>query len=258
MFQLDALLANKEREVARKKKLVPRGDLERIHVPAVRDFAAAIREPGVSLIAEMKRKSPSAGAIQPSLDPAANAAVYESAGARALSVLTDREYFGGREEDVLSAKSACRLPVLRKEFILDEYQVVESRAIGADAVLLIVRILSRNALRKLLASAESMGMECLVEIHAEPELDEALDAGASIVGVNNRNLATLSIDLRTSLRLAERIPEGVLKVSESGIRTAEEVRTLVDAGFDALLVGETILRAGDLGAKIRELTSRSA
>jgi indole-3-glycerol phosphate synthase len=175
------------------------------------------------------------------------------AGAEAVSVLTDRDYFGGREDDVLRAKLGCALPVLRKEFIIDAYQIVESRVIGADAILLIVRILSEERLRLFLDLAESLGLACLVETHDEREVETALRAGAKIIGVNNRDLGTLSTDLGTSLKLAAGIPKDVTKVSESGIRTREEVRMLRNAGFDALLIGETLLRAGEIDRTLKEM-----
>jgi indole-3-glycerol phosphate synthase len=252
-FRLDALLVNKRREIRLKKERIPAEAFQCRPFPPRRDFEAAIRAPGVSLIAEMKRRSPSAGPLAANLDPAAAASRYEASGARALSVLTDRRYFGGREGDVLRAKTACRLPVLRKEFILDEYQLLESAVLGADAVLLIARVLPRGGLGPFLAAAGPLGLACLVEVHDERDLDDALDAGARMIGVNNRNLETLQTDLAVSFRLAPRLPSGVLKVSESGIRTAADVSALGDAGFNAVLVGESILRSGDPETKMREL-----
>jgi indole-3-glycerol phosphate synthase len=253
LFRLDALIANKREEVRRKRLTAPADEMLRRPLPPIRDFASALKKPGLSVIAEMKRKSPSAGILRKDFDPAGIARDYEKASASALSVLTDRDYFGGREEDILAAKNGCRLPVLRKEFILDEIQIVESRAIGADAILLIVRILPEEKLQLFLDLAGSLGLACLVETHAEAELETALRAGAKIIGVNNRDLETLSMDLHTSLNLAARIPKDVTKVSESGIRTPEDVRLLRNAGFDALLIGEALLRAGEVRRTLEEM-----
>lgn len=218
--------------------------------PPTRDFAEALGAgPTVSLIAECKRRSPGAGTIRPDLDPAGLAASYEAAGARALSVLTDRDYFGGALEDLASARARTALPVLRKDFTLDPLHVLEARAGGADAVLLIVRILGDGELRDLLTLAEGMGMAVLVEAHDAREVGRALEAGARIVGINNRDLATFTTSLDTTLRLLDAVPPEVTVVSESGIRSPEDVALLAGAGADAILVGETLLRAPDPGAE---------
>ena len=253
MFRLDALLANKEREVRHKRLVASEDALFRRPFPPLRDFISALKKPGISVIAEVKRKSPSAGTLRKDFDPAEIARSYARASAAALSVLTDRDYFGGREDDVLRSKQGCALPVLRKDFIIDAYQIVESRVIGADAVLLIVRILPEERLRLFLDLAESLGLACLVETHDEREVETAIRAGAKIIGVNNRDLGTLSTDLGTSLKLAAAIPKDVTKVSESGIRTREDVQMLRDAGFDALLIGETLLRAGEINRTLKEM-----
>jgi indole-3-glycerol phosphate synthase len=253
MFSLDALLANKAREVRHNRLMTPEATLLRRPFPPIRDFAATLKKPGLSVIAEMKRKSPSAGILRKDFNAARLARDYERAGAAAVSVLTDRDYFGGREDDIRRAKRRCPLPVLRKEFIIDAYQIVESRVVGADAVLLIVRILSEWRLRLFLDLAESLGLACLVETHDERDLDAALRAGAKIIGVNNRDLGALTTDLATSLKLAAGIPRNVTKVSESGIRTREDVRMLRDAGFDALLIGETLLKAGKVRQTLQEM-----
>lgn len=253
MFRLDALIADKQEEVRQKRQRASADAMLRGPLPPIRDFASSLRKPGLSVIAEMKRKSPSAGILRKDFNPAEIARDYEKASADALSVLTDRDYFGGREEDILTAKDACRLPVLRKDFIIDEIQIAESRVIGADAILLIVRILSEEKLMLFLDLAEALGLACLVETRNEAELKTALRTGAKIIGVNNRDLDTLSVDLRTSLNLAARIPKDVTRVSESGIRTREDVRALRDAGFDALLIGEALLRAGEVRRTIEEM-----
>jgi indole-3-glycerol phosphate synthase len=253
MFKLNDLLANKEAEIRHKKMLLPLEALRKQEYPPLRNFRSALQGRGISIIAEMKRKSPSGGPIRKNLNPIETARTYEAASAAAVSVLTDRDYFGGSEDDVSMVKSGCRLPVLRKEFIIDEYQIFESRLIGADAILLIVRILPKEKLRGFLETAGSLGLDCLVETRSEREIEMALEAGAKIVGVNNRDLDTLSTDLNTSLRLASRIPEDAVRVSESGIRTGEDVRMLAKAGFDSLLIGESLMRAGDVRAKIKKL-----
>jgi indole-3-glycerol phosphate synthase len=246
-FSLNALLARKEREVRHKKLLAPVDVLMSRPFPPRRDFASALAKPGIAVIAEMKRKSPSAGLLRAHYDPRTLARGFETASAAALSVLTDRDHFGGSEGDIALAKRECGLPVLRKEFIIDEYQIAESRAIGADAVLLIARILSEARLRLFLDIAESLGLDCLVETHDEREVETAVRSGASIIGVNNRNLATLETDIGTSLKLAAALPKGVIRVSESGIRTPADALMLRDAGFDALLIGEALLREGTRG-----------
>lgn len=232
-------------------------ELERaaVSAPPTRDFAGALRTgPTLSLVAECKRRSPGAGAIRPELDPAELTASYEKAGARALSVLTDRDYFGGTLEDLAAARARTRLPVLRKDFTLDPLHVLEARAGGADAILLIVRILADARLRELLSLATGLGLAVLVEAHDEAEVARALEAGAGIVGINNRDLATFTTSLDTTLRLVETIPPDVTVVSESGIRTAEDVAILARAGADAILVGETLLRAPDPGAAAARLS----
>ncbi len=224
------------------------GELERSagDAPPPRDFRAVLRTgPSVSLIAECKRRSPGAGAIRPDLDPVALTVGYERAGASALSVLTDRTYFGGSLDDLVAVKRAAGLPVLRKDFTLDPLHVVEARAAGADAVLLIVRILDDAALRRLLAAAAGLGMSALVEAHDAAEVERALAAGASVVGINNRDLADFTTDLRRTMELVALVPPDVVVVSESGIRTPGDVADLGRAGVDAVLVGETLLRAPD-------------
>lgn len=229
-----------------------RSDLEReaVTAPSPRDFAGALRDgPTVSLIAECKRRSPGAGPIRADLDPARLAASYQAAGARALSVLTDRDYFGGSLTDLAAARRATDLPILRKDFTLHPLHVWEARAAGADAILLIVRILDDTALRDLSVLAGSLGMAVLVEAHDRVEVERALEAGARIVGINNRDLATFTTSLETTLRLMEGIPSDVTVVSESGIRTPEDIETVARAGADAVLVGETLLRAPDPAAE---------
>jgi indole-3-glycerol phosphate synthase len=215
---------------------------------APRDFHRALARAGrVSLIAECKRRSPGAGQIRPDLDPARLAAAYARAGASAVSVLTDDAHFGGSNDDLASARDAVDLPVLRKDFTLDPLHVLEARAAGADAVLLIVRILSDESLSRLDAYARGLGMAALVEVHDRQELERAVAVGARIIGINNRDLSTFRTELDTTLRLIEAVPDDALVVSESGIADPEDVVLLGDAGVDAVLVGEALLRASDPG-----------
>ena len=225
------------------------------HAPSVRDFRAAITRAGhVSLIAECKRRSPGAGPIRPDLEPVRLTRSYESSGAAALSVLTDAHYFGGSNRDLTRVRAATAIPILRKDFTLDPVHVLEARSIGADAVLLIVRILTDDELRALLENVGALGMHALVETHDAYDLERALQAGARVIGINNRDLATFTTDLDTTLRLLEQISGDAVVVSESGIRDAEDVARLGQAGVDAVLVGETLLRARDPGAAARELS----
>jgi indole-3-glycerol phosphate synthase len=222
-----------------------------------RDFRAALRRRAPAIIAEMKKASPSRGVLATDFDPATRARDYQRGGAAALSVLTDETFFQGSLADLSAARAAVELPVLRKDFTLDEYQVVEAAAHGADAILLIVAILDQGRIRALRAVAEKYGMAALVEVHDDGELDIALAAGADVIGVNNRDLRTFAVDLETSIRLARRIPAGVLKIAESGIHSAADVARLAGAGFDAFLVGEHLMQSADPAAAIGALAGRS-
>jgi indole-3-glycerol phosphate synthase len=219
-----------------------------------RPFSAALtRTDGPAVIAEFKRRSPSRGAIREDLSVIHVAHAYESAGAAALSVLTEEQDFGGGLIDLQQARQTTRLPVLRKDFIVDPYQVWESWHVEADAVLLIAAALNDGDLRGLLLVVDKAQIEALVEVHDERELDRALSAGARIVGVNNRDLRSLEVDLGTAMRLSPRIPDDVVAVAESGIRGRDDALRLHDAGYDALLVGEHLMRAPDPGAALRAL-----
>ena len=204
-------------------------------------------------IAEFKRRSPSAGPIRPGADPAEVVPGYARAGAAAISVLTDEEFFDGRIEHLGRARAACALPVLRKDFLLDERDLLEARLAGADAALLIARLLPDGRLRALLETARAAGLEALVEVHDERELERALAAGADPIGVNHRDLDTLAIDLSLSSRLRRLAPPSVALVAESGLRGPDDVRRVADAGIDAILVGEALMRAPDPGAALRAL-----
>jgi indole-3-glycerol phosphate synthase len=258
MGVLDEIIAHKRAELTGRRRRRPAAELAAAcrGMAAALDFETALRPaPGerVRLIAEVKRASPSHGVLNADLDPVAQATVYAGAGAAAISVLTDEKYFRGRLEDLEAVRAAVRIPVLRKEFIVEEYQLWESRAAGADAVLLIVAALDPVALGDLLQAARGIGLAALVEVHTAPELEAALRAGAPVVGVNNRNLQTLRTSLDPSLELLPRIPPGPVAVSESGIATAAAVERVVAAGAHAILVGEGLVRAADVAAKVREL-----
>jgi indole-3-glycerol phosphate synthase len=245
---LEDIVERKRREVAVARERVPTAALEgRLAVaPPVRDFFAAVSRPGaVNLIAEFKRKSPSAGEIRPGAAIEDVVRGYAAAGAAALSVLTDGPGFGGSLVDLEAARIAVPLPVLRKEFVIDRYQVIEARAHGADAVLLIAECLDDCHLRSLYREILDFGMTPLVELHDEENLLRVLDLGATLVGINNRNLKTMVTDLETVLRLRERVPADCVLVAESGIRTRADVERLEAAGVDAMLVGESLLAAAD-------------
>jgi indole-3-glycerol phosphate synthase len=260
---LASIVATKRRELKALRPIVD--DLERRldRVSPPRDFRGALARRGqVALIAECKRRSPGAGEIRPELDPRALTQGYAEAGASAISVLTDREYFGGSMEDLATVRASVGLPLLRKDFTLDTVHVIEARAGGADAVLLIARILDDHTLATLHTAVTALGMSALVEVHDEGELERALAVGADLVGINNRDLATFTTDLGTSLRLMAGLPDGVVVVSESGIRSREDVERLGAAGVDAILVGEALLTSSDPSAAAAALagvarTSRS-
>jgi indole-3-glycerol phosphate synthase len=255
---LDQIVETKRREVARRKAEKPLAGLERTiaGMAPARDFARAVGTGPCAIIAEVKRRSPSRGLLRADLDPAAIARLYERHGAAAISVLTDEAYFGGSEQDLRAVKAAVELPVLRKEFIIDAYQICEARAMGADAILLIAAVLGDDRLRSFREMAESLGMAALVEVHDEKELELALAAGARIVGINNRDLKTFATDIGTSEVLAPRIPRDRTVVAESGIRTRGQIETLLAAGVRAFLIGETLISAPDIGAKLEELLGR--
>jgi indole-3-glycerol phosphate synthase len=207
----------------------------------------------MAFITEIKRKSPSGGEIRPGASATELAEMYGAAGAAALSVLTDATYFGGSDHDLVAARAASGLPVLRKDFVVDEYQLYEARTLGADAVLLIVRALSEKQLREFLELTHLLGMDALVEAHSAGEVNRALDAGARIVGVNNRDLDTLLTDVSLAPRLRSMVPSSCTFVAESGISQPEQVAALRDAGVDAILIGEALLRSPDPDQKLRSL-----
>jgi indole-3-glycerol phosphate synthase len=254
---LDRIVRTKQDEVRQAApRLAEFRDMTR-QADAPRGFAAALRRPSeVRLLAEVKRRSPSAGDIRPGADPVEVARAYVEGGAAALSVLTDRDYFGGDLAFLRAVRGAVDVPVIRKDFLIHPVQVWEARAAGADAVLLIARILEQAMLEELHGLARELGMDVLVEAHTELELERALDAGATLVGVNNRDLDTFVTDLDLSLRLAPRVPAAITYVAESGIRTADDVDRLGAAGVDAILVGESLMRQADLRAAAAALAGR--
>jgi indole-3-glycerol phosphate synthase len=220
-----------------------------------RDFRGSLTARAPAIIGEIKKASPSKGLLADQFDPASIAQMYLSGGAAALSVLTDRQFFQGSLDDLEAARAAASLPVLRKDFTLDEFHVIEAAAHGADAILLIAALLEEKEMRQLRELAAQYRMAALVEVHDSSELETALDSGAAIVGVNNRNLHTFEVTLETSLQLAGKIPANVAKVSESGIHSRGDVVLLAKAGFQAFLVGEHLMKSGDPAAALKELRS---
>ncbi|MGH8972974.1 MAG: indole-3-glycerol phosphate synthase TrpC [Acidimicrobiia bacterium] len=256
MSVLDRILATKRDEVLALRPRAGALEAEARSAAPPRDFAGALRRPDghLAVIAEIKRRSPSKGVLAPGLDPAATAQRYAAGGAAALSVLTDGPYFDGSLDDLAAARAAVALPVLRKDFTLDPVQVVEARAAGADAVLLIAAALPDDALlADLAAAAADLGLAALVEVDDEAGLERALGAGATLVGVTNRDLRTFGEDLTTAERLAALIPAGVVSVAESAIRTPADAERMAEAGFDAVLVGEALVKAPDPEAAVASL-----
>lgn len=257
---LDSILVTARRRVARAKAEANARQLERQaaeHTP--REFGKHLRKvagAGTAIIAELKKASPSRGTIRADFDAAKLAGELQAAGAAALSVLTDADFFQGSLENLRRASSQASLPCLRKDFIVDEFQLLESRANCADAVLLIVAALSDSELRSLQVGAQRLDMDVLCEVHDENELERARSAGCDIIGVNSRNLRTFEVDLQTPMRLAERIPPGVLPVAESGIDSAQDIQQLRAAGYQAFLVGESLMRAPRPGEALRELLAQ--
>jgi len=223
-----------------------------------RDFCAALAAPGLAIVAEIKRRSPSAGALRLDLEPAPLARALEAAGARALSVLTEPTWFGGSAADLVATRAATCRPVLRKDFLLEPAEMRESRLLGADAVLLIVRILGPGQLDELVAAADEAALHCIVEAHDERDLERAIDSRAPVIGINSRDLDTLRVDLDGALALRTRVPRDRLVLAESGVRTPADVRAIAAGGFDAVLVGEALMRASDPAAALRELGGEAA
>jgi indole-3-glycerol phosphate synthase len=259
MTILDQIIVTKRAEIERAKAARPETELRArlADAPPVRDFFAALAVGGpIKLIAEVKKASPSVGLIRADFDPVAIAKIYEAHGATCISVLTDEPHFQGRLEYLTAIRAAVRAPVLRKDFILDSYQLVEARAAGADAVLLIAECLDDCNLRKLFNETCELGMTPLVELYEPANLSRVLDAGATLVGVNNRDLHTFEVDLEHTIRLRQQIPNDCVLVGESGIKSHADVQQLEAAGVDAILVGESLMRQPDVGAAVDQLMGR--
>lgn len=253
---LDKIVVSKRTEIAQSRSKVSEEALEAAlaAAPPVRDFRAALeRAPGLGIIAEVKKASPSAGVLREPFDPLAIARTYEANGASALSVLTDAPFFQGQLGYLSVIRQAVTPPVLRKDFILDRYQILEARVAGADAILLIAEILSTAELTHLVHEARALGMQALVELYDPANLPRVVASGARLIGVNNRNLHTFVTKLEHTLELLPHMPQGACVVSESGIRTQADMQRLQHAGVKAVLIGETFMRAPDIGAKMREL-----
>ena len=255
---LRKIVENRQKEVAQQKKILPLGEMRQMLAdrPPTFDFEKAIRSRACAVIAEVKRSSPSKGRIREDFDPVKIARTYELCGASALSVLTERRFFEGKSAYVPRIRRAVRLPILRKDFIVDPYQISETRFLGADALLFIARLLEAGELRDFIGLASELGLAALVEVHDEKDIEKAVSSGARIVGINNRDLATFQTDLAVSIELAHRIPKGITVVSESGIRSRGDIETLMSAGIHAVLVGESLMREQDFGKKLRELLGK--
>ncbi len=255
---LERIAADTKKALFDIKNAVPLSELKRLASgqTAPLDFAAALKGEQVKIIAEIKRASPSCGSIRPDCSPAETAVIYAGNGASAISVLTEPAYFKGSLDDLAAVKSALKghtLPVLRKDFLLEPYQVYQSRAYGADCILLIAALLDANLLQELLHLSRELGMSSLVEVHNEDELACALEAGAEIIGINNRDLTTFYVDLAVTQRLCPLIPAELIKVSESGIKSRQDIEKMHVLGINAVLVGELLMRAPNIAAQLKEL-----
>ncbi len=257
MSVLDSILDGVRQDVEERIRTVDFDTVKQasLKAPPPRDAMAALKAPGIGVIAEVKRRSPSKGDLAAIADPAALAAQYAAGGARAISVLTEQRRFGGSLADLIAVRAVVDVPVLRKDFVVGTYQVHEARAAGADMVLLIVAALEQNVLASLLDRVESLGMTALVEVHNEEEADRALEAGASLVGVNARDMHTLEVDRSVFGRLAPGLPSGVLRVAESGVRGPGDLLTYAGYGADAVLVGEGLVTSGDPRTAVTKLVA---
>jgi len=256
---LEKILAEKKRYLAqfdqkalmkKWKKILENGFLSK-------DFHSTVKKPGeMGLIAEIKKASPSAGILKKNLDVEKMAKIYQKAGVDAISVLTERKFFLGSESDLKKVREKVSVPVLRKDFIISEFQIYESKILGADCILLIAAILDKNKLRKFLGLTRNLGLQALVEAHQLRELKNALDAGADLIGINNRNLKTFKVNLKTTERLVRLVPQRITKVAESGISSHGKIKELKNLGFDAVLVGEAIIKSHNPALKIKELLGK--
>lgn len=256
---LDQIVAAKRLEIASLKKTMPLARLQEavMDLPQTRDFRQAISHRPCAIIAEVKRSSPSKGRIREQFDPVQIARIYQEHGAQAVSVLTDEQFFEGKGAYLAAIKKTIALPLLRKDFVIDSYQIYETRILKADALLLIAAILEQGQLREYIRLAGHLGLAPLVEVHTEKELAKALAAGAEIIGINNRDLQTFSTDLKRTLELVPSIPKGKIIVAESGITTRKDIELLMEAGVHCFLIGEALMRADDIGGKLRELLAES-
>lgn len=258
---LDDIVEKRRIQLAREISKIGREEMKRLALEAAagtknrtaKSFAKALAAEGLSVIAEVKKASPSKGLIQPDFRPAETAAAYERSGASAISVLTEEAYFQGGSDYLRQVREAVALPILRKDFIFDDYQIYEAKVIGADAVLLIVAILGDEEIRSFMALAASLGLDALVEVHDEAEMARAIACGATLIGINNRDLKTFNVELSTTQRLLPMVPAGTLAISESGIRDARDMETVKAWGADAVLIGETLMRSTDVESTLKAL-----
>lgn len=262
MTILDTILADKRAEVVARQSARPQAELKArcVEMPSPRGFLQALQQPkhGIaSLIAEVKKASPSAGVIRPDFDPVQIARIYEENGASCLSILTDEKFFQGHDDYLKAVREAIALPIIRKDFIVNEWQIYESRWLGADAILLIVAALTPARIAEYAALAHELGMAALVEVHTEGEMEIALTSGAKLIGINSRDLNTFVTDLGTVERLAAMVPADVTLVAESGLKTPQDVKRVAKAGAKAILVGESLMRAPNIGAAVRALMAAS-
>lgn len=256
---LDDIYQYKLGEVEKNKKCTPLATLEKMIQKRgdTKSFSRALKsDANISIIAEIKKASPSAGVIRNEFKPIEIARLYKQGGAAAISVLTDEKYFQGNLSYMTAVKESVDLPVLRKDFIVDPYQIYEARSAGADAILLIAALLSENEIQSLLNQAKELEMDCLVEVHTESELQKVLQTNAGIIGINNRDLATFTISLETTFRLRPMIPDGKIIVSESGIKSRAEILRLFNNGVNAILVGETLMKSNNIPATLHELLGK--
>lgn len=254
--RLEQLVSATRERVEERKRELPLGELERLVSSRGegRPFSEALCHPGTSLIAEYKRRSPSAGAIREGASVADMVLAYERGGAAALSILTEEDHFGGSLDDLRDARASATVPILRKDFHIDPYQLYEAKAAGADAVLIVVGAVEAGQLRELCAEAQALDLDALVEVHDEPELELALEHDVDVVAINNRDLADFSVDVSRTLELLADVPAGKTVVSESGIGSREQIEELERVGVDAVLVGESVMRSEDPEGAVRELT----
>jgi indole-3-glycerol phosphate synthase len=257
---LERIVEAKRKEVAALKDITPLVQLEDAlrNLLPVRNFKGAISNVRCSIIAEVKRSSPSKGRIREEFDPVQIATIYQDNGAHAISVLTDEAFFEGKGQYLSGIKKSINLPLLRKDFVIDAYQIYETRFLGGDALLLIASLLEEGQLQEYMDLSTTLGLAPLVEVHTREELDKALAAGAEIIGINNRDLTTFATDIETTLKLAPLIPSDRIVVTESGINTREDIEQLMEAGIHCFLIGEALMRADDIGEKLRELLGTGA